>query len=615
MKKILLSLTALMIYSTAFAQLTYRYYDEKVEQWHKSIYKDNLTNGAKEKTIDFPQFHYCITGSFTKGILTDGQTVRIYATESDPFLVLEGKVSYLANRLVVKGVKYTYDGKHTTKTYGSFYVSNCADNTMIYKPKKAGELCIADSEIEYFKGFYLDCPTIVCVSLNPYIAVDGKTGGRGYIEYAAPLQQLKISEIGYDRPYDLLLTTKDNAIMNWDSGLSFRGAVIPKITDEGLITFTLLSGEKTGFSQGYRTIKVIEDGNKIRMQLENDPKNTTLYEETIYVADKSLIPLESYWDMSMFYNNMEHIAWKYQNGDMYEGKAKCEIKMSDDKEQTSYSTTLTDGNYTYSNGDSFEGNLSGDTFYGMFISGTTHFKNGDSKKGNWLSEYNLTPAQYSKLSSYRYPSIIRDSAVVFNNNNLYDGYISAAKKAEYGKKYAEAKKYFLAAKEIKPTAEKWDEKIKELDKKIEHEELRRRLMSKYGSVVGNKLAEDKFEIGMTKEMIVDAWANRQALLHAYRVSNSTDWNNNVVEIWEYDYSMVQKYMQKELGSEAAGIFNLLSAFGATQGINIRSEISKDTKYKYFKFKNGKLVEIKDSSIYDDIDNAADDFSRSLLFGF
>lgn len=610
MRRILLSLLLCLFCLSSFGQNTYERFNEKVEKWYDGTSADPLPKGAKLKTVDITKYHYCIKGYFYKGILAQGQVAQFYNTEPEPSVFLEGKVSYVANRLLITGVRNEIVDSKSCQTFGSFWVSNATDGSMVYKPKKADSLVVTAKEVNYYKGYYLECPAIVALGNNPGIAVDGKTGGRDYSNFSAKLNNADISKIGYDKPYDLLLTVVDDAYVDWSDGRVFRGRVSPASGENGTINFTLLSGQKTGTADGYRKMSVVEDGDQIQMVLEDNPDNMVLSKEIITVADKSLIPAGSYWDLAAYFKNMDKVRWEYRNGDLYEGRAVCDMTSSEDGGQASFSTKITEGTYVFANGDSFEGDCSADGFYGIMIAGTTHFNDGTSKKGNWLSEYDLTSEQYSKLPAYRCPSDIRDSATVYRNNNLYEKYMLAAKKAENNKKYTDVKRYYQAAKELKPDAEKWDDLLKEVDVKIKKEQHRQQMMQKYGTIMGNKIAEGTVEIGMTKNMVIDAFSGDDILLHSYRTSSSTDWSNNKIEIWEYDYDMAKRYMDKEMG-DSAGVMNLMLGLASAIGYNLQSELSKNVKYKYLKFKNNTLVEIRDNSIYDDIDNATNDLNSSL----
>lgn len=612
MKKALFLLLFLCSYMTSWGQVEYNKIKTQADRWYGSaVSEEVLPKGAKNKTVDYPQLHYCITGFFSKGILTEGQIVEIYNTESNPVLILRGKVSYLTNRLLVKGIKYDYAEQGECCTYGSFYVSNSTDNLMIYKPKKAQELKITDSDIEYYLGYYLKCPTAVKVRGSRMIAIDGKSGGRGYDDFSAPLKESAISSLGYNKVVDVILSTNKNAMMHWVDGYykDFKGEVVPKLQDDGSILFVLLTGDKTGFKSGPKSIRVYEENGKLCMERNDDPESK-LKKETIVVANKDLIDEESYWKLPAFLENMSEIRWEYRDGNTFVGNAKYVITPAEDGKGESISETITTGKFTYSNGDYFVGDMSKGFTCVFPIAGTTYFKDGTKAEGNWLSDYKFTEDQWAKLSSFRFPTEARDQAIEFKNDQVYNKYMTAAKKAEQGKHYEEAKSYYLAAKEIKPDAEKWDDIIKELDTQIRIEARRQRMIVKYGSTYGPKIAEGTVELGMTKAMVTDAFSTDDVLLPVYRVSTSTDWNDNKIETWEYDYDMAKRYMDKEMGDNAAAL-NLILGLGSALGYNFRAEVSKIVKYKYLKFKNDKLIELKDSSFYDDIDSATDNLNNSL----
>jgi hypothetical protein len=102
------------------------------------------------------------------------------------------------------------------------------------------------------------------------------------------------------------------------------------------------------------------------------------------------------------------------------------------------------------------------------------------------------------------------------------------------------------------------------------------LIKKYGITIGDKLAEGIIEIGMTKDMVVDALGYDDIVLHSYRISNSMDWNDNAIEIWEYDPSKAKQYMDKEMG-ESAALLNLYLGLASSMGFDYKSEISNQQK--------------------------------------
>ena len=154
---------------------------DEVNRWYAEIASVSTINSKVPKNIDFAVQHYLIEGIVSKGILCEGTIAKFYDTSSlIPNLLLEGRVSYQNNRLVIEGIKYDKIPTGTNKVYGSFYIYNMDDYSMNYKPKKAGSLRIKCSKASYLEGFYLKCPVIVRLQGKNTVFVDGKTGARGY---------------------------------------------------------------------------------------------------------------------------------------------------------------------------------------------------------------------------------------------------------------------------------------------------------------------------------------------------------------------------------------------------------------------------------------------------
>lgn len=87
------------------------------------------------KNIDFTAQHYLINGVVSKGKLFEETIATFYDMSSfTPNLILQGKVSYQTNRLVVEGIKYDKTPTGTNRIYGLFYVYNMDDYSMNYKP-------------------------------------------------------------------------------------------------------------------------------------------------------------------------------------------------------------------------------------------------------------------------------------------------------------------------------------------------------------------------------------------------------------------------------------------------------------------------------------------------
>ena len=457
-----------------FSQTAFHNAQTELKTWEQAICSNNSANTLKTKNINFPQ-KYSIDGYFKKGMLLEGSIATItYTSPQDSSIILRGRVLYQALQLVITGVK----DSAKTRTYGSFYIWNSNGREMSYNPKKAGELTIVDKEVKYHTGYYRSTPIIVALASISKIYLDGEFG-----VLSAELSSSMIKKYGYTDLRNLVKSIDKNVFIEYKDGSRFYGDIQTIMQDDGKVFFHQTTGRLFNNPQGWKEIIVHKEGKEIKVQLIDNKENNLLKKETLFVPISQDIPQYPIEHISRLYELMNRVKWEYRNGDSFEGEASTVISPVGN-----ISTKITRGKYSYSNGDSFIGDLSGNHFYGLPVDGITYFKNGTSQKGNWIADnYDLTKKQYTRLSELRFPSIIRDSAIVFHNNNLYNGYISAAKQSELEKKYTLAKQYYQKAQELKPDAEKWEDKMKELDKSIKEEKRRKSLVAKYGAYVGNKL--------------------------------------------------------------------------------------------------------------------------------
>ena len=388
------------------------------------------------KTIDFPAQHYSIVGIISKGILCEGTFARFYDTSSlAPTLLLEGKVSYYDNRLIVEGIKYA----GTNKIYGTFYVYNMDDFSMKYKHKKAGALRLKCSNASYLEGFYLKCPVIVRLNEYSTIYVDGQTGGRGYSFLSAVIPDITFNDDDSFDLYQILLQAKDDVTMCWENGTMFEGIVKPTIREDSAIVFQTLDGKKTGMTSGPKEITVShENGNIVYTQKDNDD-NQLLSKETLYVKDDGTISEKELWNLGKIYEHCYHAQWTYRNGDYFEGTINSVITPEN------ISSKATNGVFKYSNGDVFKGNLTTKNVGPFFTDGTTSFIDGTTEKGNWLGKYKLSNNQLGKVYKCQNPTSARTLAKKLVRSNYYQDY-----------KYAGSLEYFNPNYENKVSISTWD---------------------------------------------------------------------------------------------------------------------------------------------------------------
>lgn len=420
------------------SQTTFDAIEADVRNWCNEHKETFVINSNAPKTIDFPTQHYSIEGVISKGVLCEGSIAKFYETSSlAPNLLLEGRVTYNANRLVIDGIKFESTPAGTKKIYGSFYVYNVDDYSMNYKAKKAGDLRIKCQSASYLEGFYLQCPVIVSlVGGRSSVFVDGKTGGRSYSFFSAIIPNITLNE---DDSFDLtqiLLRAKDDVTMCWESGELFKGSVKSTIKEDSVIVFITMEGQMTGMAPGRITISR-EDGN-IVYSIDYNEDNKLLSNGTFLIEDNGTLPEKECWNLEKIYELCYHARWTYRNGNYFEGTIKTVITPDEKTNTSNISLQATKGVFKYPNGDWFVGDVSTKTIGPFFIDGTTYFTDGSNVKGNWLEKYKLNNSQLEKVYKCLNPSDANVLAQKLMQSNYYPEY-----------EYSESVEYFDPTKEYR----------------------------------------------------------------------------------------------------------------------------------------------------------------------
>ena len=417
---------------SVLSQTTFDAIEADVRSWSNEHMETFVLNSKSPKTIEFPTQRYSIEGVISKGVLCEGTIAKFYDISSlAPNLLLEGKVTYNASRLVIDGIKYENTPRGTNKIYGSFYVYNMNDYSMNYKAKKAGNLRIKCQNASYLEGFYLQCPVIVSlIDGSSTVYVDGKTGGRGYAFLSALIPGITLNDDDSFDIYQILLQANDDVTMCWENGIMFRGRVKPMPREDGTIVFYTLDGQKTGMTTGPKRITVSrKNGNIVCTQEDNDD-NELLSKETMYVRDDGTLSEMDYWNTGKIYENCYLAQWTYRNGNYFEGSIQSTVTAD------VVSSMATNGVFKYPNGDRFEGDVSSKSVGPFFVDGTTFFADDSKVKGNWLEKYKLNNNQWEKVYKCLNPSEAKVLAQKLMQNNYYPEY-----------EYSESIEYF------DPTAE------------------------------------------------------------------------------------------------------------------------------------------------------------------
>lgn len=413
-KYILLSLL-LSACISVHSQVEFATIKNEVNRWYAEIASAPTLSSKESKTILFTAQHYLIDGVVSKGILCEGSIAKFYDTSSLTLnLLLEGRVSYQYNRLVIEGIKHDKTSTGTNKMYGSFYVYNMDDYSMNYKPKKAGPLRIKCSKASYLESFYSRSPVIVRLNENnSSIYIDGKAGGKKYSFLSADIPYSIKDDDSFD-VVKIILLIGNNATLCDEEGMVFKGRLKTILQGGDSILFQLMEGEKTGIPFGPKKQTVIRQNGDWVYTQENNEDNKLLSKEIMYVKDNGT--MSELWNIGNYYEHCYLAKLTYRNGNYYEGKIKSVI--TDGR----ISSTATNGVFKYSNGDRFEGNLSTKTVGPFFMDGTTILADGTKHKGNWLENYKLSKSQLAEVCKCPNPSSAKELAQKLMRSNRFQEY-------------------------------------------------------------------------------------------------------------------------------------------------------------------------------------------------
>lgn len=619
MKKFVYSVVILLAsLSYAVAQPHFADMDMCINQFMEDVTKEaGVPKKAKHKVIDCSKKGYIIEGLLYKGTLVQNQVLTIKSHDGN--IILYGRYSSVNGKNTITGRHQYKIGDKTVSVYGTFAFSNTSDGQFVLKRRKAKELSVQDVDIIAYSGYYQSYPAILC-------KFHGRNGVRyywlhiagdafGVKEFAVKVPQKDILEKGYEDIYSLLCSDFEEAMILYRTD-EFKGRV--KCADamgSGCVSFTPLEGEKRSLINN-EIVSINKIGSQYAMNVTSPRDDKSVSEKIFFLPDNFVIELDSLWNMDYFIGNSEKIQIKYNSGDRYAG----DFCLNKD------GVSMTEGLYAYKNGDKFVGDMVAEQNHGIPVAGKTIFNDGTVKYGNWINEYGFDENQLNAIISSVYKRIPSEVKMRLDNKKQYDYQIDAAAiDIDKGNYDSAQSHYNIAANNIVLPEQKWelDELRRQLDFKItarqraiEAENRRKKIQSivnKYGCSYGLAAAmyNKEIRLGMTKEMVKDMLGED---IDFYRVSTWNDWGDKV-EAWEYDYKYgINKRQMRTLNDgiknndkEAFVSAMVIGALGESLG----GIMSMATEYKYFKFTNSVLVELRDSSDYDDMNNAFDNLLYML----
>lgn len=615
MKKFQTVLLLLSLSCIAFAQTKEEtaYFDNIVR---KTI-ATPLPKGAKHKVISFTDKGYSISCDILQNMPVEGRMMEVSDGEH---ATLQGVYSVVNGKSVIHGrYDYKYNGSPVS-AYGTFYVHNGADE-LIMKPRKAENLVISVNQIDIWAGYYNGFPCMLDGTkwtLDYKLSINAGRGGWCYTEVEAKIPKSIVKSCSHENIEAMLLSDTLNMQIRLNDGWKFSGNAVGHLDNTYGVRFTLLDGVKTKDFQ-IKEVKKANDSDGYIFRLTN-PAHSIISEELLSLpASMENIDIDSLWSKSYYLAHSPEITIKYSNGDTYSGS----FAVSD-----SIYPVSTTGTYTYKNGDKFIGDLSGAHYGGIPVDGKTIFNNGKEKDGNWLKEYEdeLTASQFTSLYKEHAPSDVRDKAIALINENYFNKLVAKAEEYERDGNLTAAKNFYHLA-----LARKNSSAISYRIKLVEDKIYRQELVDKYGSRFADNIINKRIETGMTKEMC-ELVLEETVGMEFYRESSWTDFGGNRIETWEYDFDYGVAQAKRELyggtvdgleedGEEASLGEKAASALLSEVIMGFAGSLASPfadtmTDYKYLKFRNSVLVELKDSSFYDDINNTkrkAEDALNSLYW--
>lgn len=612
MKKIMIVLFSLLLSITVFSQTK----EEKayIDDIVKKDFLTLLPKGAKNKEISFPDNGYIISCSLFKNKPVEGKMIKISDGQN---IILEGLYSILNGKSTVWGrYNYDYNGRMVS-SYGKFYVSNGADE-LIMKPRKASVLSVKVDELDIWSGYYHDIPCLLNGVGNDtyyHLSLTQKNRGWYYSEFETNILKSVAISRGYENIEAMLLSGTLNIQMRLDDGWKFSGNAVGYLNETNGVKFTLLDGEKIKDFQ-------VKEVKKTNSQFPYEyifrltyPASSQISEEILSLpASMEHIDLDSLWSKSYYLAHSPEITIKYTNGDTYSGSFVVSGGIY---------PVATTGTYTYRNGDKFIGDLSGAHYGGIPVDGKTIFNNGEEKEGNWLKKYEdeMTDSQFTSLYKEHTPSEVRDKAIALIDENYFNKLVAKAEKYERNGNLKAAKNFYNLA-----LARKNSSAVSAKIKVVEDKIYRQELVEKYGSRFADNIINKRIETGMTKEMC-ELVLEETVGMEFYRESSWTDFGGNRIETWEYDFDYGVAQAKRELyGGTVAGLEEdgEEASLGEKAASALLSEVIMGfagslaspfadtmTDYKYLKFRNSVLVELKDSNFYDDMNNAQREVEDAL----
>ncbi len=502
--------------------------------------------------------------------------------------IMSGNYFVNNNIAYINGIWKQNTVNGTTHAKGLFKISNSNNEIgLTTSSKKADSLQIETEDIFYYQGFRNKYPAILQklpdnnYSLKIYYNDKNRDEKNDVISLELIVDKSLIKKYGFYSIDDFIYYTP-NIKQTYANGDVFIGKVenIGRNKDNQII-FNRKEGE---FKYSYGNIDEEEltkqsDGNYKYQIIYSDRNKDNVFARLEIIVNKSLIKKYGFWATGDYLYYTPNVKYTYKNGNIFIGK----VKNIRDTINNSVKSQLTEGKLKYVTGEEFQGNISGQWFCGIPISGKMIFTDGSIKNGNWLEKFNLDKKECDKVSEGKSPTEKLNIAKTLYKEKQYQNAINKADFAFSNEDYLTAKDWYLNALTIKPDKSKFiNSQIDKINELYEKQIRRKELIHKYGEYYGNKILEGKLVSGMSQAMVNEVWDK-----NFFRISTVVR-NNKTIEIWEFDKEKMQIEIIKE------GTKNKENRDGAAALIlmmNLSEKLGGLTFPQMLIFTNNKLTDI------------------------
>ena len=512
---------------------------------------------AKVKTLIFSD--YSISGYVYKNQFVNGQDIIIKSLKTRDTLV-SGNYFIDNNYGFINGIWKRNSTNGITYTEGLFKVSNT--NNVIgltVKPKEADSLSIKTENISFYKGFRNKHPALLKkLPNNNYSLVIKYDNNKqrqetnDIIKLELTVDKSLVEKYGFYSIDDLMFYTT-NVKQTFSNGDVFIGILENFSIDENnTIKFKRKEG-KFIYSTGPLVEEEIiaqSNGNHIYRCIYSESGNN-LFEKLELNINKNHIEKFGFWASAKYIENIEDVKYTYRNGNIFIGKVANTV----DSITNSIKSQLSQGVLKYSSGEEFQGNVGGQWYCGIPISGEMTLSNGSIKNGNWLKKFDLIQTEYDKVLKVESPTKKLFLAQNLYIEREYKNSIDNAELAISYENYSKAKDWFNRALKLKPNESEYlNTQIDKIENLYKKQVRKNELINKYGNNYGNKLYRGELIPGMSEDMVKEVWEKEW-----FNINNIVR-NGQMIEIWEFDKNKMQRSIinkGKESGQEEGALGLLL----------------------------------------------------------